>query len=435
MTPPPETETETEPDAAQTPSSDPVSSDDGDLLGLAGSGAEREFAARAVAFLRARVPRRVEQQGAWGVGPENLALFHETSGAEERGECEAARAWQRERWAAGFGWLTGPVAHGGGGLPAGHDRLYRLLEAGFELPDMNPLRIGLGTVGPAITAFGTPEQVDRFAVGLYRGDLVACQLFSEPEAGSDLAGVRTRAVRDGDDWVLTGQKVWTSNATFADLGLALVRTDPDAPKHRGLTMFVVPMDAPGVEVRPLRQLTGGASFTEVFLSGVRIPDGHRIGEPGSGWRVATGALAGERRAVGDRSHEQNARALELLRTMAERSGRLDDPLVREEWAKLYSRLRIARFQQQRMQAVPEGALTGAERAVDKLLLTTNLRLIGELAAELAGAAFAADTGAWGSFGWNRWMMGALGYRIAGGTEEILKTMLAERVLSLPREPR
>jgi len=432
-----------------TPSSGPVSgigrysdqyhsqglTSDDDLLGLASSEAEREFAARAVAFLSARVSRRVQRRGAWGVGPENLALFHETSGAEERRECEAARAWQRERWAAGFGWLTGPVAHGGAGLPAGYDRLYRLLEAEFEVPDMSPLRIGLGTVGPAVTAFGGPAQVDRFAAGLYRGDLVACQLFSEPEAGSDLAGVRTRAVPDGDHWVLTGQKVWTSNATFADLGLALVRTDPDARKHRGLTMFVVPMDAPGVEVRPLRQLTGGASFTEVFLSGVRIPDSHRIGEPGSGWRVATGALAGERRAVGDRSHEQNARALELLRTLAERAGRLDDPLVREEWTKLYSRLRIARFQQQRMQAVPEGALTGAERAVDKLLLTTNLRLIGELAAELAGPAFVADTGAWGSFGWNRWMMGALGYRIAGGTEEILKTMLAERVLALPREPR
>jgi len=441
------------PTAAENPSSKPVSgigrysdqyhsqalTSDDELLALASSEGEREFAVRAVAFLRGRVRRRVERDAAWGVGAENLALFHESSGAEERRECEVARGWQRERWAAGFGWLTGPVRHGGAGLPAGYDRLYRLIEAGFEVPDMNPLRIGLGTVGPAITAFGGPEQVDRFAVGLYRGDLVACQLFSEPEAGSDLAGVRTRAVRDGSgdgaDWVLTGQKVWTSNATFADLGLALVRTDPDAPKHRGLTMFVVPMDAPGVEVRPLRQLTGGASFTEVFLTDVRVPDSHRIGEVGGGWRVATGALAGERRAVGDRSHEQNARALALLRTLAERAGRLDDPLVREQWARLYSRLRIARFQQQRLQAVPEDSLTGAERAVDKLLLTTNLRLIGELAAELAGPAFAADTGAWGSFGWNRWMMGALGYRIAGGTEEILKTMLAERVLSLPREPR
>ncbi|MBB6376332.1 acyl-CoA dehydrogenase [Pseudonocardia eucalypti] len=387
---------------------------------------------RALEFLAARLPRRAARAGEWGVGTEDLALFHETSGEEERQECAAALAWQRERWAAGFGWLTGPLAHGGAGLPAGYDRLYRQLEDRFEVPDMNPLRIGLGTVGPAIAAYGTPEQVDRFAVGLYRGERVACQLFSEPDAGSDLAGVRTRAVREGADWVITGQKVWTSNATFADLGLALVRTDPDAPKHRGLTMFVVPMDAPGVRVVPLRQLTGGTSFTEVFLTDVRVSDEHRIGAPGEGWRVATGALAGERRAVGDRWHERNARALELLRGLAERTGRWEDPLARQEWARLYSRLRIARFQQERMQQV---ALGGAERAVDKLLLSTNLRLVGELAAELAGPAFTADTGEWGHYGWNRWLMGALGYRIAGGTEEILKTMLAERVLGLPKEPR
>jgi alkylation response protein AidB-like acyl-CoA dehydrogenase len=408
---------------------------DTDLLALAGTAEELAFARRAVEFLGAHADRRSDVSTSWGVGPENLALFHETSGEQEQRECAAARAWQRTRWDAGFGWLTGPVEHGGAGLPAGHDRLYRLIEAAFEVPDMNPVRIGLGTVGPAITAFGSQEQIARFAVGLHRGDLVACQLFSEPDAGSDLAGVRTRAVPDGDGYVLDGQKVWTSNATFADLGLALVRTDPEAPKHRGLSMFVVPMDTPGVEVRPLRQLTGGASFTEVWLTDVRVPAANLVGEPGAGWRVATGALAGERRAVGDRSHELTSRALALLRTLAEREGRLDDPLARDDWARLYSRLRIARFQQQRMQALPDSALGGAERAVDKLLLTTNLRLIGELAAELLGPAFVADTGAWGSFGWNRWMMGALGYRIAGGTEEILKTMLAERVLALPREPR
>lgn len=399
-----------------------------DLLALAADDEERAFAAQAIAFLAEHHPRRTAAAAAWGSGEENLALFHETSDVEERSEADAARAWQRTRWDAGFGWITGPPAHGGAGLPAGHDRLYRLLEAAFAVPDMNPVRIGVGTVGPALVAFGTPEQVATYAAGIQRGDLVACQLFSEPDAGSDLAGVRTRAVRasDGDsaDWIVSGQKVWTSNATFADIGLALVRTDPDAPKHRGLTMLLVPMDATGVTVRPLRQMTGGASFTEVFLDGVRVPDTLRIGAEGAGWRVATGALAGERKAVGDRSHEMMARALDLLRTRV-----ADDPLAGEDWVRLYSRLRIARFQQQR-----SDDLGGAARAVDKLLLTTNMRLVGELAQELTGPAFAADTGAWGTFAWNRWMMGALGYRIAGGTEEILKTMLAERVLMLPKEP-
>ena len=395
-----------------------------DLLALAVGDDERAFATKVIEFLDGQAQRRTAAATAWGSGPENLSLFHETSDAEERQEADAARAWQRTRWDAGYGWITGPAAHGGAALPAGHDRLYRLLEAAFDVPDMNPVRIGVGTVGPAIVAFGTDEQVGTYAAGIQRGDLVACQLFSEPGAGSDLAGVRTRATRTDDEWVVTGQKVWTSNATFADIGLALVRTDPDAPKHRGLTMFLVPMDVPGVEVRPLRQLTGGASFTEVFLQDVRLPDALRVGEVGAGWKVATGALAGERKAVGDRSHEMMARALDLLRT------REHDALTREDWVRLYSRLRIARFQQQRA-----ADLGGAERAIDKLLLTTNMRLVGELAQELLGPAFAADTGDWGTFGWNRWMMGALGYRIAGGTEEILKTMLAERVLMLPREPR
>ncbi len=392
-----------------------------------------QFEADALAFL-ARRPRRGTVSTEWGSGEERLALFHETTDDQERAEAADALAWQRERWANGFGWITGPVEHGGAGLPAEYDRLYRTLEAEFEIPDMNPLRIGLGTVSHALLTAGTAEQIAIHGRPLHRGEAVACQLFSEPEAGSDLAGVRTKAAREGDAWRVNGQKVWTSNATFADLGLALVRTDPDAPKHRGLTMFLVPMDLPGIEIRPLRQMTGGASFCEVFLSDVVLADALRLGEEGSGWKVATSALAGERRAVGDRSHEMNARAMALLRTLAQRSGQNDDPEIRDAWAALHSRLQVARFQQQRMQAIPEETLTGAERAMDKVLLATNYKLIGDLAAQLLGPGFVADTGNWGTYNWNRWLMGSMGYRIAGGTEEILKTMLAERVLGLPREP-
>jgi acyl-CoA dehydrogenase len=406
-----------------------------DLLELAAGPEERAFAERALAFLTAHASRRAPAAAQWGRGEEGLALFHETSDAQERAEADAALAWQRERWVAGFGWITGPPEHGGAGLATGFDRLYRLLEAAFDVPDMNPLRIGLGTVSHALVGFGTPAQIAAHAAPLHRGETVACQLFSEPEAGSDLAGVRTRGTFADGRWTITGQKVWTSNATFADLGLALVRTDPDAPKHRGLTMFLVPMDAPGIEVRPLRQMTGGASFTEVFLSGVELDDVLRLGDEGAGWTVATAALAGERKTVGDRSHETNARAVELLRTLAGRTGRNADPLVRDEWARVHGRLRLARFQQQRMQALPEGSLSGAERAMDKILLADNQRRVGELAARLLGPAFAADTGEWGTFNWNRWLMGSMGYRIAGGTEEVLKIMLAERVLGLPREPR
>lgn len=406
-----------------------------DLLALAGSDEERAFAADAIAFVSAHFPRRAPQSTSWGVGPEKLVLFHETSDAEERAEADAALAWQKQRWDAGFGWISGPTAHGGRGLPWDYDRLYRLIESSFDIPDVSPLRIGIGTVGPAVVALGSPEQIEEYALPLYRGDMIACQLFSEPSAGSDLAGVSTRARRHGDEWRLDGQKVWTSNAQFADVGLALVRTDPEAPKHRGLTMFLVPMRSSGIDVRPLRQMTGGASFTEVFLDDVAVPDRLRLGDEGAGWAVATRALAGERKAVGDRTHELTDRAIALLRELAIRTGAIDDPHVRDEWARVYANLRIARFQQLRVQALPEGARSGAERGIDKLLVSTNLRDIGALAAQILGPEFVADTGSWGTYGWNKWMMGALGYRIAGGTEEILKSMLAERVLLLPREPK
>jgi alkylation response protein AidB-like acyl-CoA dehydrogenase len=408
---------------------------DTELLDLAEGPDEEAFARDAIAFLGANAPRRQEQAIQWGVGEEKLALFHESSGAEELAEAQAARAWQRARWAAGFGWLTGPTEHGGRGLPDSYDRLYRMIEGAFDVVDMSPLRIGLGTVCSAIRYHGTAEQVGEQAAALMRGDTIACQLFSEPEAGSDLAGVRTRGTRTDEGWRLDGQKVWTSNAQFADIGLALVRTDSEAPKHKGLTMFVVPMRTPGIEVRPLRQMTGGASFCEVFLDDVVVADSLRIGAVGAGWTVAGDTLAHERRATGDRSHEIVARATELLWILATRSGRAGDPLVRDAWARLSANVRAARFQQQRMQATPERALTGAERAIDKLLLVNNLRAIGALALELLGQRFVADTGEWGTFNWNRWLMGSLGYRIAGGTDEVLRNLLAERVLGLPREPK
>ena len=404
-----------------------------DLLALASTEDERKFATEAVEFLAGATTRRPTAEVSWGAGEEGLALFHETTDVQERAEADAARAWQRKRWDAGFGWLTGPREHGGRGLPVAFDRLYRRIEAEFVVPDMGALRIGLGWVSPTIVRYGSDEQLTRYAGGLHRGALTACALLSEPDAGSDLASVRTRGERDGTGWRLTGQKIWTSNGRFAGIGLALIRTDPTAPKHRGLTTFLVPMKQPGVEVRPIRQLTGGTSFCEVFLDGAQVPDSLRLGEEGNGWRVATSALANERRDASDRSHDLLARAQRLLGILADRAGRADDPLVRDSLAQLYIRLRVARLHQLRTQATASQPITQTSGTIDKLLVAANLREIGELAAELLGPAFAADTGEWGTFGWTKWMLGALGYRIAGGTEEVLKTMLAERVLGLPRE--
>jgi alkylation response protein AidB-like acyl-CoA dehydrogenase len=405
-----------------------------DLFALATDDDERAFVDDAIAFLAGRAARREPDLLRWGIGDEGLTIFHETSGEEERREADAARDWQQARWQAGFGWLTGPAAYGGRALPAGYDRLYRAIEAEFDTPDLNPIRIGLSTVSPSLVLNGTDEQVRRFAVGIQRGELIACQLFSEPDAGSDLANVKTRGIRDGDGWRLTGQKVWTSNAQFADIGLALVRTDTDAPKHRGLTMFLVPMHAPGVDVRPLRQLTGGASFTEVFLEDVFVTDDLRVGDAGDGWRVAVSTLTAERTSTGDRSHGMTKRAAELLRALAVRNGANQVPRHRQALADVYVRLEVARCYQRRLQAIPPDQLRGPERAVDKLLLADNLRRLGEVAAAILGPAACADTGEWGTYAWSRWILGATGYRLGGGTDEILKTMIGERLLGLPREP-
>ncbi len=393
------------------------------------------FVNEALRFLGDHADRLVPTEQAWGEDDEHLTIFHETSGDEERREVEAAKEWQSTKWKARFGWLTGPTAFGGRGLETRYDRLFRTLEAAFDIPDMSPLRIGLSTVGPGVLASGTSDQIVEIAVPIQRGALVACQLFSEPDAGSDLSAVRTRAVRDGELWRLDGQKVWTSNAQFADVGLALVRTDPNAPKHRGLTVFVVPMDQSGVEVRPIRQMTGGASFTEVFLNGAEVSDDLRIGPVGEGWRVAVNALSSERASTGDRSHGLTQRAFWMLTALAERSGAAADPLCRQELADVAIRLRIAGYYQQRMQATPPEQLRGPERTIDKLMLVDNLARIGEAAAHILGPAITADTGEWGTFAWGGWMLGAVGYRFGGGTSEILKTMLGERLLGLPREPR
>jgi alkylation response protein AidB-like acyl-CoA dehydrogenase len=412
-----------------------LADNDADLLALATTADERPFAAEAIDFLASHAPRRAPESHEWGRGSEHLTIFHETSGDEERADAEAAKAWQATKWRAGFGWITGLVDHGGRGLGQNFERLFREIESQFDVADFNPIRIGLSTVGPSLVVNGTDAQVRDFAVPIQRGELVACQLFSEPEAGSDLAGVRSRAERDGDVWRLTGQKVWTSNAQFADIGLALARTDADTSKHQGLSVFIVPMHADGVEVRPLRQLTGGASFCEVFLDGATVHDDLRVGAVGEGWAVAVSTLAAERTSTGDRSHGLTARGFALLLALADQLGQRTDAVQRQRLADIALRLRVAAYHQQRMQSTPVEQRKGPERALDKLMLADNLRRIGEAAAALLGPSLSADTGEWGTFAWGSWILGATGYRIGGGTDEILRTMIGERLLGLPREPR
>jgi alkylation response protein AidB-like acyl-CoA dehydrogenase len=402
------------------------------LVGLARDRDEEAFVADALAFLEGLCDLRLPESNTWGEGPENLTIFHETSGEEELKDVATAKRWQATKWEHGFGWITGPVIYGGRGLSPRFQHLYRAVEAAFDVADLDPLRIGLSTVGPGVLASGTEAQVRRFVVPIQRGTLVACQLFSEPEAGSDLANVRTRAVRDGEVWRLTGQKVWTSNAQFADIGLALVRSDEVASKHKGLTVLLVPMSAEGVEVRPLRQMTGGASFNEVFLDDVVVPDDLRLGGVGEGWAVATRTLTAERTSVGERSNAKTGRALALLQALSERAGLSNDPVVRQQLADVAIRLRVAAIHQSRMQAVPIEQMRGPERSLDKLMYSENLRRMGEVAAAITGPKITADVGEWGTYAWSAWLLGAPGYRLGGGTDEVLKNLIAERLLDLPR---
>jgi alkylation response protein AidB-like acyl-CoA dehydrogenase len=277
----------------------------------------------------------------------------------------------------------------------------------------------------------------RYLRAMWRGDIVGCQLFSEPGAGSDLAGLQTRAVRDGDEWLVTGQKVWTSGAQYSDIGEIICRTDTDAPKHRGLTGFVVDMHAPGVEVRPLRQMTGGASFNEVFFTEVRVPDSHRLGDVNGGWTVALTTLMNERAAIGGGSMATGAgtmgtqRLIELVR----HQGKADDPLIRQQVAQIIISGRVASYTNLRAMAkIAAGQLPGPEMSLAKMSLTANMQLMGKLLSSVLGSKLVADSGEWGTYAWSQFILGVPGMRIAGGTDEILRNIVGERVLGLPKEP-
>jgi alkylation response protein AidB-like acyl-CoA dehydrogenase len=366
----------------------------------------------------------------------DLAVFHNLPDEEERLLLERCRAYQRARFDAGYQALTLPRENGGAGLSAAHAAAFAQEEAAYRVPPSTELiSVTVRLVGMSVALFGTAEQRDVYARAFLRTDLLACQLFSEPGAGSDLAALRTRARQEGEDWVIDGQKVWTSGAQFADYGLLLARTDPDVVKQAGITAFLVPMDAPGVEVRPIRQMSGGTSFNEVFLSGVRVPDRLRIGRPGQGWEVATTTLAFERTASGTGNRRKGGTFSDVL-ALARSLGRTGDPLVRQRLADLYIRAALRTATVDRVaRASAAGGRPGPEASLTKLMASDLLTRTGQTAAELMGARISADTGEPGTFAWTQHLLGAPGYRLAGGTDQIQRNLIGERVLKLPGEPR
>jgi len=350
------------------------------------------------------------------------------------GTMARAKAYRRALCDAGLAGISYPTELGGAGLPTEYDQAFRD-ESRDVLPGEDAMfGIGLGMTVPTLLEHGSVELQRRFVPPALRGDEIWCQLYSEPGAGSDLAGLTTRAVLDGDEWVITGQKVWTSGAQHADLGILIARTDFDVPKHSGITMFVLPMHQPGVTVRPLVQMTGVAEFNEVFLDEARVPADWVVGNVNGGWGIAVALLAHERTSLGrgnltdDDSKSKAGRSplpFSGLVARAREHDRLGDPLVRQELAAVYTGERL----------VPWGTSRGLHPSIGKLWRTIQGRRAAQLAHLLGGATAAAwETDDVDDDYFAYHVLNCRGMSLGGGTDEIQKNTLGERVLGLPREP-
>jgi alkylation response protein AidB-like acyl-CoA dehydrogenase len=352
----------------------------------------------------------------------------------QRGVLGAAKRWKALECDAGFGCVSAPLEFGGRGLSARYEQAYETIRSEYRVPDLTPFTISIGMVAPTLLNHGSAAARSRYLRRIYRGELVACQLFSEPSAGSDLASVTTRGHRDGDTWIITGQKVWTSRAHLSDVGIVLCRTEPRNPTNRGLTMFLVDMKAPGVEIRPLRQMTGISRFNEVFLDNVRVPDELRLGEAGAGWQVAATTLRNERAAIGKRDEDLDY--VQGLVELGRRTGALEVPHVRQVIAEVVTKFQIARWSSERARTDVHGDMPGLSAPVRKLARTENWQQLAATAALILGPAVTAFSDSDPTIaGWSRLIVETPGMRIGGGTDEIMRNVIAERGLGLPREPR
>ena len=299
--------------------------------------------------------------------------------------------------------------------------------------------IGLGMCIPTMMAWATKEQNERFVKPALYGEEIWCQLFSEPSAGSDVAGLRTKAERDGDDWVINGQKVWTSGAHYCDYGIIVTRSDPNAPKHKGLTFFFLDMKSPGIEVRPIKQISGESNFNEVFFTDVRVPDSQRLGDVGEGWKVALTTLMNERLAIGQGSGVDYTELLKLARqTELETGPAIKDANVREHLADWYVETQGLKYTKFRtLTALSKGETPGPESSIGKIVSGPKMQDLASFAMDLQGQGgiLQGDQDAEMNAAFqNQWMWGA-GYRIAGGTDEILRNIVSEQVLGLPQDIR
>ena len=352
---------------------------------------------------------------------------------------EQAKLWQKRKYDDGWACLGWAPEFGGRGASPIEEVIWRQEETRYELPT-NFFLIGQGMIGPTLMAWATADDKARYLPPLASGEEVWCQLFSEPAGGSDLAALRTRAEPDGDDWIINGQKIWTSGAHYADYGVIVVRTDPTLPKHKGLSYFYIDMRAPGVEIKPIKQLTGDADFNEVYFTDVRVSDGQRLGEVGQGWQVALTTLMNERAAIGGGIGKMDVDLAVAIAQDVELDGQpaIDNAAVRTRIADWYVQEAGLKYTGYRsLTALSRGALPGPENSIGKLVGAPKMQAMASFLMDLLGAsgAISDETLAVKAGIIQRSYMGAPGMRIAGGTDEIMANIIAERVLGLPQEPR
>ncbi|HKK29613.1 MAG TPA: acyl-CoA dehydrogenase family protein [Alphaproteobacteria bacterium] len=385
---------------------------------------EAEYRAKVRAFLDANAEKR-----------EPGKLFQAKYGDDNL--VPLAKKWQRKKYDAGFAGITLPKEYGGQGGTQIQQVIYNQEEQNYLVP-RGVYEIGLGMCIPTMLTYATEAQKQRYAPAALKGDEIWCQLFSEPAAGSDVANSKTRALRDGDDWIINGQKIWTSGAHFSDFGIIVVRTDPSVPKHKGMSFFFLDMKSPGIEVRRIKQISGTSNFNEVFFTDVRVPDSQRLGGVGEGWRVALTTLMNERLAVGMTPPPDFDEIFAFTRSVELESGpAIRDSSVRERLADWYVEMQGLKLTQFRtITALSRGEAPGPEASITKIISANKRQDIANFAMDLmeqGGVAMGADQPMAGLF--QEAMLSSPSGRIAGGTDEILRNIIAERVLGLPQDIR
>lgn len=382
---------------------------------------EAAFREEARSWLQANVPAEEEMAG---MDPMQRAKF-----------------WQKRKAEAGWACIRWPQEFGGRGASAIEQVILGQEEAKVETPHTGPFSIGQGMAAPTLMSWASDEDKQRFIPDLASGEKIWCQLFSEPAGGSDLAALRTKAERDGDDWVVNGQKIWTSGAHYSDWGIIVLRTDPTVAKHKGLTYFYLDMKSPGVEIKPIKQISGESDFNEVYFTDVRIPDSQRLGDVGQGWQVALTTLMNERASIGAGGGGARFKALKQLAEQVQIDDRpaIEDGAVRAKLASWYVEEAGLKYTSYRtLSALSRGDLPGPENSIGKLVGARKSQDISNFAIDLmeqSGIVMGGDTADAFSALFQYTYMAIPGLRIAGGTDEIMANIIAERVLGLPQEPR